>query len=705
MSAAAQPALPGLAIGVDVGGTFTDIVVVDGKTGSVAVDKVLSTPEDLSAGILDGLAKTLGDERADAVAQSRIVHATTVATNALLEQTVPAVALITNKGFRDVLEIRRYWRPDLYDLALSLPPPLVPRDLRVEVDTRLDHDGRVLAPLDEAEVEALARDLAARGVESFAVSFLHAYARPEEEERAAAAVRRAVPGAYVTCSAAVCPEYREYERTSTAVVNAAVMPVVDAYLENLEGRLRAGGYVRDLYIMQSNGGMMTAPKIRRLPVNIIESGPAAGVVATAAVGRMTGRTNLISFDMGGTTAKAALIHDGEIEMSTEYEVGGSAHTVRRGSGYPMRIPVMDIVEVGAGGGSIAWIDGAGALRVGPRSAGADPGPVAYGRGGGEPTTTDANLVLGRLSAEYFLGGAMGLDVDGARAAIARTISEPLTIDAVEAAAGIVEVSNSHMVRALRRVSVEKGRHPRDYAMVAFGGAGPLVACYLAEELGIIEVVVPPHPGVASAIGLLGADIRSEYRQAFFGPVSEADSGEIAGRLRAMAEKGRAFMRRSGVAEAATTIVAAADVRYAGQAYELRVEWPAVEVEPGHLTDMIARFHTEHLRLYSFEMREREVELVGLRVTALGAVGRPAANPLAVAAGTLGPKARRPVHFRGAGVIDCPVFERAHLGSGDMLSGPAVIEQKDSTTLLPPGWGLVADTHGNLVLKRADGGPP
>jgi len=693
---------PEVTIGIDVGGTFIDIVVVD-KHGGIRADKVLTTPQDLSQGIMQGLDKVLGGAVGDALARARIVHATTAATNALLEHRTPTLGLITNKGFRDVLEIRRHARPDVYNHRLEMAPPLVPRERRLEVTGRLDHGGNVLEPLAMAEVEAAVRQLAAEGTVSYAVCFLHAYANPEEERRVAAAIRAHRPDAYVTCSAEVCPEFREYERTSTAVVNAAVMPLVDAYLGRLEARLRQASYARELYIMQSSGGMMNAEDIRRFPVNIIESGPAAGVVAAAAVGRIAGRPNVISFDMGGTTAKAALIHEGRIELSTEYQVGGTGHGAQGGggygTGYPIRVPFMDIVEVGAGGGSIAWIDEAGALRVGPRSAGAEPGPVCYGRGGSEPTTTDANLYLGRLSADYFLGGEMRLDLPAVERAIAERVAKPLGMETEAAAAGIVEVSNALMVRALRRVSIERGRHPADYTLVAFGGAGPLVACYLAEELGVPEVIVPPLPGVASAVGLLGSDIRHEYRQAFFGRLGELDAAAADALLGELAGRGRRAVAASGIVADAMAVQPVAELRYVGQAYELRIDLPGLTLDAAAQAETARRFHAEHRRRYAYDIPDRAIEVVSLKATVTGQVARPAVPPVAKAEAPLLPKNRRPVHFRGAGRVDCPVYERADIRVGHEVDGPAVVEQKDSTTLLPPGWRLTADRHGHLLLAR------
>jgi N-methylhydantoinase A len=694
--------LPEVAIGVDVGGTFTDVVIINAATRELRVDKVLSTPAQPAIGVMNGLRKVLGEERrlVESLRNARVVHATTIATNALIESKTARVALITNRGFRDVLEIRRHYRTNLYDMFMSTPAPLVPRELRLELDCRMDFRGEILEPVDTAQVVALMHKLRAEGVEACAICLLHSYAAPEQEERIAEIGREIHPEAVYTCSSSVCPEYREYERTSTTVVNAAVMPLVDRYLSELEGQLRDSGYARELYIMQSNGGMMMSTQIRRTPVNIIESGPAAGVVAAAAIGQLTGRPNLISFDMGGTTAKAALVHDGHIALTNEYEVGGGGHGAEKQEGYAIRVPVMEIAEVGAGGGSIAWIDVGGALRVGPTSAGADPGPVCYGNGGTSPTTTDANLVLGRLGADYFLGGEMPLDIAGARRAIESAVARPLNLDLIAAAAGIIDVSNSHMVRALRRVSVEKGRHPRDYTLVAFGGAGPLQAADLADELGVQEIIVPPYPGVASALGMLGSDIRQEYQRAFFGVLESVDAQAVCAVLRALSNKASEDMSRSGVPARAMRLVASADLRYFGQAYEIRIDWPTLEPTAAELHDMTGRFHAEHQLLYSFSTPSRAVEIASLRVTAIGRVAKLNAAGPGKRSGMPRPKAHRAVHFRQAGIVECAVFERSHLREGQSMQGPAIIEQKDSTTVVPPNWTATTDAHGHLIISKS-----
>jgi N-methylhydantoinase A len=509
-----------LRIGIDIGGTFTDAALVDGETGAVRVVKVLTTPEDPAKGFMTALERGLAECAAGGRDVAAVVHATTVATNAIIEGKTARVGMLVTRGFRDILEIGRQIRSRLYDVHLQKPAPLVPRRFSLEVGERLDHEGRVLTPLDLDEVRRAARRLRAEGVEAVVVCLLHSYLNPAHERAVAAVLREEVPDAFLSVSSDVCPEFREYLRASTAAVNAAVMPIVSRYVDALESRLHALGAVAPFYVMQSNGGVMTSASAKARPVYakarpvyMVESGPAAGVIAAGAIAAPYGHRNVMSFDMGGTTAKVGLIQDGRLRLSTEIEVGAQSVTPLgegRGGGYPIRTPVIDLVEVGAGGGSEAWIDAGGALRVGPRSAGARPGPVCYGRGGTTPTITDANLVLGRLNPAFFLGGEMTLDAEAARRAIADRVATPLSLDALAAAAGIVEIANAHMIGAMRLVSVQRGYDPRDFVLVAFGGAGPLHANALARELGIPTVLVPPTPGIASAVGMLMTDLRHEF---------------------------------------------------------------------------------------------------------------------------------------------------------------------------------------------------
>jgi len=652
-----------LIVAVDIGGTFTDFVYVRGD-GSLGFYKVLSTPRSPEVAVLEGL-RVLGGA-------SFVVHATTIATNALRGQVgleLPRVALVTTRGFRDVVEIGRQNRPRLYDPLFEKPRPLVPRDLRFEVDERVDFRGSILKPLDVRELESLGSRLGALGVESAAIVFLHSYANPVHEVLAEGVLSKHV--GYVSPSYKVAPEPREYERTSTTVVNATLMPIVSGYLERLIKGLRELG-VMELSIMSSSGGLITVEEAMVRPVQIVESGPAAGVIATAELSRMLGIPRAISFDMGGTTAKAGTVVDFEVEVTSEYEVGGEAHHGRivKGSGYPIRFPFVDLAEVSAGGGSIIWRDEVGALRVGPISAGADPGPVCYGRGGVRPTITDANLALGRIG-DYMLGGAMKLDRSASIKAL-QALGDPEVV-AWEA----ISIANLEMARAIRLVTVERGLDPADFTLVAFGGAGPQHAVEIAEELGVRSVVVPPHPGLFSALGLLLADWRFEARVAYPVDLEEAYlklEGELLGRL------GRVdyFVRY-------------ADVRYEGQGWELTVPVG----RPARLDDVKRAFEEKHLATYGFTLEDRSVEVVLARVFAVIRRVKPGL-PKPRALGEPRVKVVRKVYFKD-GWVNTPVYWRDDLPVGYKIEGPAIVEEYDSTTVIPPGWVAVVGGHGELRI--------
>ena len=568
-------------VGIDIGGTFTDAALVDSETGQVRVVKVLTTPEDPAKGFMSALERGLQECGAGGRDVAAVVHATTVATNAIIEGKTARVGMLVTRGFRDILEIGRQIRSRLYDVHLQKPAPLVPRRWSLEVTERLDAEGAVLEPLDVDEVRAAVRRLRAESAEAVVVCFLHSYLNPAHERAAAAIVREEFPEAWLSVSSEVCPEFREYLRGSTAAVNAAVMPIVSRYVDALESRLVALGATAPFYVMQSNGGVMTSASAKERPVYMVESGPAAGVIAAGAVAAPYRYANVLSFDMGGTTAKVGLIQDGQLKLSTEMEVGAQAVTPLgegRGGGYPVRTPVIDLVEVGAGGGSEAWIDAGGALRVGPRSAGARPGPACYGQGGVTPTITDANLALGRLDPAFFLGGEMALDADAARRAIAQRVAEPLDLDPLAAASGIVEIANAHMIAAMRLVSVQRGYDPRDFVLVAFGGAGPLHANALARELGIPTVLVPPSPGIASALGMLATDIRHEFVATRRLRLDGLAPAALEALFADFVTEGEARLTRDGVPLADRRMQRSADLRYHGQSFELPVTVP-----PGSLS--------------------------------------------------------------------------------------------------------------------------
>ncbi len=696
-------------LGIDIGGTFTDAILWDDAGGPPRIAKVPSTPRDPSEGFLAAARQIVTAAGVTPDAVELIVHGTTVATNAIIEGKTARTAFVTTRGFRDLLEIQRQIRPSLYDLQFEKPPPLVPRDLSFEVTERLDAGGAVLEPLDDADVQRVARTLRQAGVTSVAVCFLHAYRNPAHEQLAGAILRAALPGASVSLSSEVAPEFREYFRASTTLINAAVRPVVERYLTAIEERLRADGFAAPLLVMQSNGGVLTAASARERPVYMVESGPAAGVIAATYLAECLGRRDVIAFDMGGTTAKVGLVRDGAPSITKDYEVGaraGAGTGAARGSGYPIRTPVIDLVEIGAGGGSIAWVDSGGALRVGPHSAGADPGPACYGRSGTEPTVTDANLVLGRLAADNFLGGTLQLDVDAAWRAVEQGCARPLGLGVVAAAHGIVEIANAAMTNALHLVSVQRGHDPRDYALIAFGGAGPLHANRLAAELHVPLTVVPFSPGITSALGLLATDLVYDYSRTLHSPSSALDPQEVERAFRVLEDEGRRVLEQDGVASSNIGFRRYLEMRYSGQSFELTIPAPANHLGDVQLRSTVEAFHREHQRAYGFAAPDEPTELVTLRVAAVGRMPRPRLRP-APRANTTSAVARvRPVYFEEAGdFIRCNIYDRYALAAGHRLEGPAVVEELDSTFVLHPGFTAAIDELGNLLLTESGAASP
>ena len=693
-------------LGVDIGGTFTDAVLLSEASGETRIAKVPSTPADPSRGFLDAVERILGDAGVAPDAVSYLVHGTTVATNSLIEGKTPRTAFITTEGFRDMLEIGRQVRPTLYDVHFEKPRPLVPRDLCFEVRERLDAGGRELAPLDEAAVHGIAGTLAEKEVVSVAVCLLHAYLNPVHERRIGELLRAHDDGLVISLSSEVCPEFREYFRASTTIINACVRPVLARYLRDIEHRLRDRGMTAELLIMQSSGGVLTFETGAEKPAYMVESGPAAGVIVANYVAGALGHANAISFDMGGTTAKVGLILDGRPSITKEYEVGAQANPgvgQARASGYPIRTPVIDLVEIGAGGGSIAWVDPGGILRVGPRSAGADPGPICYGQGGEEPTITDANLVLGRLDPAYFLGGEMGLSVDAARDGIARRCAGPMNLDTVACAHGIVEIANAAMTNALRVMTVQRGYDPRDLVMVAFGGAGPLHANRLCAEMKIGLLIVPPSPGTASALGLLVTDLKHEFSRTRIMEEGAEDLDEINRVFASMEAEGRAVLQREGLADESIAFVRQVEMRYAGQSHELAIDFPAGEATAGTLAGLRERFHTEHDRSYGHGYPEEPTELVNFRLSALGSIRKPRLREVAPQSGPVSEarKGTRQVCFDAAGgFVPTPIYDRRRLAAGHRLDGPAVVEETDSTTLVLPGYTVAVDRYANLLISPA-----
>ncbi len=688
-------------VGVDIGGTFTDIVLLD-AAGRIHTKKVSSSVEDYAHAIVDGLRQIFDETGLTGGDLGEVLHGTTVASNAILERKGARTGLITTKGFRDVLEIRRIRMPKLYDLTWEKPVPLVERYLRLEVDERVDARGVIEKPLDPVEVERVLDRLLAEKVEALAVCLLNSYANPAHEQAIAEIVRRRAPGLTLSVSAEVHPEIREYERTSTTVINAYVMPIVARYLGTLRGGLDASAVKAPLMIMQSNGGLTTEGAAAARPVHIIESGPAAGVVGAQALARQIGLGKLVTFDMGGTTAKASIVEDGEVSRATEYQVGGGIMHGSRlltGAGYLLRVPAVDLAEVGAGGGSLVWIDPGGALQVGPESAGASPGPLCYDRGGTEPTVTDANVILGFLNPHQLAGGAVKLNPARAHEVFESRIARPMGLPLAEAAYGAHVIAASNMMRAIRAVSSERGRDPREHALFAFGGNGPLFAAGMARQLEMRHVVVPPAPGLFSSFGLLFADVEHHYVRTWRRLVRRMPPAELAEAFRRMETEALAQLAEEGFRSHATRIRRAADCRYEGQSFELTVPVAEGAIGAQTVAGIEEAFGREHERTYGHRAGPDEpVEIVSLRVVGLGLPDRPRV-PDVLRVDRSGPGraggARRVYFGPDLGWRETPIVDRPHLATP--REGPCIVEEYDATCVIPPGARVSLDPHGNIVI--------
>jgi len=675
---------PGHAIALDVGGTFTDVALVDETSGRLWVTKTPTTPADPSVGFLAGVDKALGLAGVEAAALRHVLHGTTTATNAILEGKGAATGLLTTAGFRYVLEIGRHDIPRRANMfAWVKPARPVPPELIFEVGGRVTAEGEELEPLDEAGGRAAARRLRDAGVDSVAVCFLHSYADPAHERRARALLLEEHPGCAVSLSSEVLPVFREFERSMGTVLNAYVQPLVGRYVARLAERLHARGIGAPLSIMKSNGGVIGADVVRTQAIHTALSGPAAGVIGARRIGEAAGFDDLISVDVGGTSADVCLVRGGEAEVTVEGRVGS----------WPLHVPMIDIHTIGAGGGSIARVTEDGTLTVGPESAGAQPGPACYGAGGEEPTVTDAHLVLGRIPA-HLLGGELPLDVERARRAVDERVARPLGLSVAAAAQGILDIVNNNMVGALRLVSVERGYDPRDFVLVPFGGAGPLHGADLAALLAMRTVVVPRHPGVLSTFGLLGTEVRNDYARTSLQKPPDYDLGAVAAVYAGLEGQAQAWLAAEGVDPGGRRVTRLADLRYRHQGFELTVPWPErdLAVDP-----LVARFHERHRRLYTYALPEAQVEIVTLRVAAAGRVRRFTLPPLGRRRPARRPAARRRVHFAGAGWTACPCIERERLGVGAVVRGPAIVEQPDATTVVPPGRRATVDRAGNLVI--------
>jgi N-methylhydantoinase A len=680
-----------LSVAVDIGGTFTDLVAFDSQTGRIAQSKALTTAHDLPQGVWDCLRKGAIEPSA----AENVVHGSTIAINIAIEEKGAKTALVVTRGTRDVYKIGRQNRPQAYNFSFKRPAPLVPRSRTFEVEERLASSGAKLVPLDSAHAEAVAAAVRESGAEAVAVCFLHSYSDPAHEVEMGRHLRRALPDAYVSLSHEIVREYREYERTSTTVMNAYIGPRTSTYVGRMRDRLAAGDFAGRFLIMQSNGGVMSPETARRLPVAMMESGPVGGVIAAARIGAALGYANLITFDMGGTTAKTSLIKDGEVSIAQGYHIGGYA------SGHPVMFPVVDIVEVGAGGGSIAWIDEVGALKIGPRSAGSDPGPISYRRGGTEPTVTDANVAMGRIGAESFLGGEMRLDGEAARRGLREKLGA-LNMDEIGVAHGIVRIAVAKMSLAVRGVSVERGYDPRDFALVAIGGAGPLHAVEIARDLKIPTVIVPNLPAHFSALGMLMADVRQDYVRTYYNRLLEADYAALAAIYAELVQAGHAMLDEAGVAASERSFQYWMDLRYVGQEFWLQVPVTPEQIRDGDGEAIHRRFTEIHDHRFGHAAPDEPLELVNVRLTAIGARPKIVFPPLATAEGRALAGTRSVYLDDAATPTACAVYKRELLAAGEEIDGPAVVEEYASTTVLFTGDRLRVAPTGELVIAVGGG---
>jgi N-methylhydantoinase A len=679
-----------LRIAVDIGGTFTDLAAFDETAGRLSLGKALSTHDALA----EGIQHSLTGARVEVADAYLFLHGTTIGINTLLERTGAQTALLITRGFRDIYEIGRINRPDSYNLFFGKHEPLVKRSWRHEVEERLLADGSVYAPLDEDQVRRLARDLKARGVEAVAILLLHSYRNPAHEQRVEAIVREEIPHAFISSSHRLTQEYREFERASTVAANAYIGPRVERYLGDLDTQLRKDGFAGDFYVVQSTGGLFPVEEARRDCVRMLESGPAAGVIGAQAICAQLGLKDAIAFDMGGTTAKAGVINDGHPLTTGSALIGGYERAL------PIQIPMMDIFEVGTGGGSIARLADGKALRVGPQSVGSMPGPACYGRGGAEPTVTDANLVLGRLDGEHFLGGEMKLDTEAAKRALQTRIAAPLGLELNEAAEGILRIAATSMSYAVKGVTTTRGLDVGKFAMIVYGGAGPLHAAAIAREIGIGRVLIPFSPGHFSAYGMLFSDLRRDYVRSCFQKLADAPFDLLEGFYREMEETGRRAIEQSSVRPRTVTVTRYADMRYVGQEHAVTVALDRVLFERQDRKAIKDAFDAVHLLRYGTAAPKELAEMVSLRVTLVGEVPKP--PKLELARGESAPPQdallrRKPVYFRSLGFVATPVYRREGLLAGNRIAGPALIEEHASTTVVEPGDAVTVDGMGNLDI--------
>lgn len=675
-------------IATDIGGTFTDLVYVDDE-GKFGHAKSHTTPPQFENGVIDVIKKS--DVSVEGI--DMFIHGSTVVINALTERKGVKVGLLTTKGTKDVLEIARGNRPDLYNFKYQKPDAFVERHLRVEVEERLDYKGNVITPLTMKDIGKAVEYFKEEQVEAVAVCFLHSYVNAEHELKAATIIEDLWPEASVSISSDITKEWREYERTNTTVLNAYVKPTANSYIDNLSNKLSEFNIKDNRYIMQSNGGVTTFDNAKNIPINIVESGPVAGIFGAAILGKLIGEENIIAFDIGGTTAKCSLINQGEVKVTTDYYIEKSEKT----AGYPIKVPVVDIVEIGNGGGSVAWIDELNSLKVGPESAGALPGPVAYGQGGTQPTTTDANLFVGRLSEKNF---DYKVDMEKVKVAIDKSVAEHFQTTTEEGALGIIDIANSNMLNALKLISVRKGYDPQDFTLLAFGGGGPMHAAEIARDLGVKKVIIPVSPSVFSAWGMLMTDLRHDYIHTYIKLLSTIDLTEMNGKWKEMELNSVEQFTKENVDEKKIVFNRFADLRYIGQEHTVKVPVPKGEWNDQDIATIIMQFHKMHEQVYSFNLPESAIEIVNLHLTSFGIVDKPVISKMKESE-TVVSDARieeRNVYFHQIGWHKTPIYDRAKLGRGHELNGPAIIEEQSASTVLMDGQRLSVDAFGNLIIE-------
>ncbi|WP_042354199.1 hydantoinase/oxoprolinase family protein [Bacillus rubiinfantis] len=674
-------------VATDIGGTFTDLVYVD-DDGKFGVAKAHTTPSQFEKGVMDVIDKSgITPQAID-----MFIHGSTVVINALTERKGVKVGLITTKGARDVLEIARGNRPDLYNFRYQKPKPFVERYLRMEIDERLNYKGEVLTPLHEGQLSGILAFFKQEQVDAIAVCYLHSYINPAHEMKTVSLIKQLWPEVAVTASHEITKEWREYERTNTTVLNSYVKPIAGSYIDKLKTNLEHHGVQGGTYIMQSNGGATTFEGAKQTPIHMVESGPVAGIYGAAILGQLLRENNIIAFDIGGTTAKCSLITNSEVKVTTDYYIEKTENT----AGYPVKVPVVDIVEIGNGGGSIAWIDSTGSLKVGPQSAGAVPGPVAYGQGGEEPTTTDANLVAGRLSKNNF---DYDVDLDKVKQAIEEKVSSHYDLTVEEGAMGIIDIANSNMLNALKLISIRKGYDPQEFTMIAFGGGGSMHAAALADELGVKKIIIPVASAVFSAWGMLMTDLRHDYIKTHINPLKDLDIPAINQEWDVMTHEAINRFIEEGIKKEQMVFSRFVDMRYVGQEHTVKVPVPTLTWSEEMIEDIIAHFHQLHEQNYTFKLPDAQTEIVNLHLTGFGKVEKPVLQPLSSQGKSLHDalKEHRPVYFKEEGWVSTAVYDREQLEPGMNVTGPAIVEERSASTIIYANQSLEIDQYGNIVI--------